>query len=70
MEKLKARIAPKKKELLNHYQKLLKEGKDHRLSGLSWIIKKIWQLHENVNVNYMPVFLEPKSVEYLLNVRV
>ena len=56
-----------KDELLMHYHCLLKDGRDTRNEGLSWIIKEIFALGKKVILSYLPDFLDPKSVEFLFN---
>lgn len=56
-----------KDELLKHYHCLLKDGKDTRSEGLSWIIKEIFSLGKKVILSYLPDFLDPKSVDFLFN---
>ena len=54
-----------KNQLINHYHKLLLEGKDTRSEGLSWIIRAIWKLKTNVIMSYLPKFLDNQSIEFL-----
>lgn len=56
-------------DLLNHYKKVLKEGKDLRSEGLCWIIKAIWGIGETVMFSYFPNFLDEKCVKFLFEVR-
>ena len=57
-----------KNELLEHYHRILLEGVDTRKDGLSWVIESIWDLGEEVNLNYMPNFLDIQSINYLFNI--
>jgi len=43
-----------KEEQLRHYHGLLQLGLDPRQDGLIWIIKSIWLLGENINMNKFP----------------
>ena len=54
-----------KNQLINHYHKLLLEGKDTRSEGLSWIIRSIWKLKCNVIMSFLPKFLDNESIEFL-----
>jgi hypothetical protein len=54
-----------KNQLMIHYHILLKEGKDTRQEGLSWIIKAIWNLGYNVIMSYLPNFLDEIAIEYI-----
>ena len=54
-----------KNELIIHYQNLLREGKDTRNEGISWIIKRIWKLDEEVILSYLPSFLDSEAIEFL-----
>ena len=57
-----------KKELLNYYHKILLEGIDTRRDGLSWVIQSIWDLDEEVDLNYMPNFLDVNAINYLFTI--
>ena len=54
-----------RKQLINSYHLKLYEGLDFRGEGLSTIIKDIWNLGVNVNINYMPPYLDGPAVEFL-----
>jgi len=56
-----------KNELLSHYLTILREGKDIRKDGLSWVIQAIWNLKSKVLPSYLPVFLDEESISFLLN---
>ena len=55
-------------ELSNYYHNLLYEGLDVRQEGLCWIIKAIWQIGVNVQLTYLPSFLDNESIDYLFTV--
>jgi len=55
-------------KLSNYYHQKLYEGLDVRQEGLSWIIKAIWNLGENIKMSYFPVFLDNLSINYLFKV--
>ena len=57
-----------KQRLMRHYQELLYNGKEVRNEGLSWIIKAIWRLGENVPMSFMPTFLDFSGIKYLFNI--
>jgi hypothetical protein len=57
-----------KNKLLLHYHLLLSEGLDTRGEGLVWIIKSIWNLGENVNISYMPNYLDEKCIDFLFSI--
>ena len=57
-----------KKELLDYYHKILYEGIDTRKSGLSWVIKAIWDLGEEVNMNFLPDFLDNKGINFIFSI--
>lgn len=44
---------------------MLKEGIDARKDGLIWLIKALWLLGEDVNVNCMPLFLDSECIKFL-----
>jgi hypothetical protein len=54
-----------RKQLINSYHLKLYEGLDFRGEGLSTIIKDIWNLGVNVNINYMPPYLDGPAIEFL-----
>ena len=51
--------------LYKHYLNLLKEGKDTRAEGLSWIIKEIYLLGKNVLLSFLPEFLDEAGINFL-----
>ena len=53
--------------LYKHYLNLLKEGKDTRTEGLSWIITEIYLLEKNVLLSFLPEFLDETGINYLFN---
>ena len=65
LKDLKKELNKIKDKLIIHYHKLLFEAKDTRSEGLSWIIRAIWKLKQNVLMSYMPKFLDEKSIEFL-----
>ena len=65
LQDLKKELNKIKDKLIIHYHKLLFEAKDTRSEGLSWIIRAIWKLKQNVLMSYMPKFLDEKSIEFL-----
>ncbi len=62
---LKLKFNHDKKKLLNHYHYLFFEGIDTREEGLIWIILSIWDLDEDVNMDFIPNFLDEKAIEFL-----
>ena len=70
-ETLKKNHDDKKKEiedLYMHYLNILKEGKDTRNEGLSWIIREIFSLDKKVMVSFFPKFLDKLCIKYLFNI--
>ena len=70
-ESLKEIHDEKKKEieeLYMHYLKILKEGKDTRNEGLSWIIREIFNLDKKVIISFFPKFLDKLCIKYLFDV--
>ena len=45
---------------------ILKLGKDFREYGLSWIIKQLWNMGENIKYEHLPSFLDYNSKEFIL----
>ncbi len=56
-----------KDQLYTHYLKLLKEGKDTRNEGLSWIIKEIYLLGKKVLMSYIPNFLDQGGIDFIFD---
>ena len=52
-------------KLMKHFQALLYSGRDTRNEGLIWIIKSMWNLGKNVPMQFIPTFLDFKSIEFL-----
>ena len=52
-------------KLMKHFQALLFKGRDTRNEGLIWIIKAMWNLGKNVPMQFIPTFLDFKSIEFL-----
>ena len=50
-----------------HYLKLLKEGKDTRNEGLSWIIKEIYLLGKTVLMSYLPNYLDQSAIDFIFD---
>ncbi len=48
---------------------LLKSGKDVRNTGLSWLIKKLWQLGEKISEEHLPDYLDQRAKEFLIFVK-
>lgn len=55
-------------ELSLHFHNILKEGVDVRNEGLSWVIKEIFMLGEDVSLNYLPEYLDEESINYLFKI--
>jgi len=55
-------------DLYMHYLVILKEGKDTRSEGLSWIIREIFNLDKKVIISFFPKFLDKQCIQYLFNV--
>ena len=62
---IKKRINDLKNELINIYHTTLYEGLDFRGEGLARIILNIWNLGVNIDMNFIPSYLDQKSVEFL-----
>ena len=61
----KKKINELKNELINIYHTTLFEGLDFRGEGLARIILNIWNLGGNIDMNFIPTYLDNKSIEYL-----
>ena len=63
----KMKIYNLKKELIDIYHTSLFEGLDFRGEGLARIILNIWNLGVNIDMNFIPSYLDNKSIEFLFN---
>ena len=54
-----------RKNLINSYHLKLYEGLDFHNDGLPSIIKDIWSLGVNVNVSFMPTYLDDPTIDFL-----
>ena len=54
-----------RKDLINRYHLKLYEGLDFHGEGLSKIIKDIWNLGVNVNIDFMPSYLDGPAIDFL-----
>ena len=54
-------------KLYEHYLNVLKEGKDTRNEGLSWVIREIFSLDKKVMLSYMPQFLDKLCIKYIFD---
>ena len=61
----KKKIHDLKNELINIYHTTLFEGLDFRGEGLARIILNIWNLGGNIDMNFIPTYLDNKSIEFL-----
>jgi hypothetical protein len=64
-EFLKTQIEQIQHEQIQHYYDVLQVGVDTRQEGLSWIIKALWTLDENVKISRLPKFLDSKAISFL-----
>ena len=63
----KANIYQMRHQLLNIYHINLYEGLNFRAEGLASIIRSIWNLGVNVDINYMPSYLDNLCIDYLFD---
>ena len=61
----KKKVYDLKSDLINIYHTTLFEGLDFRGEGLVRIILNIWNLGENIDMNFIPSYLDNKAIEYL-----
>ncbi len=54
-------------QLLNIYHLELYEGLSFRTDGLASLIRSIWNLGVNVDINYMPSYLDKLSIDFLFD---
>ena len=54
-------------KLYEHYLIILKDGKDTRNEGLSWVIREIFALDKKVMLSYLPIFLDKLCIKYIFD---
>ena len=64
--KAKKELYEIRKKLVNSYHLKLYEGLDFHGEGLSMIIKDIWNLGVNVNISFMPTYLDGPAIDFLI----
>ena len=64
---VKTEVEQIKQKLLFHYHNLLREGRDTRSEGLSWIIKAIWRLKKEVMPSFLPSFFDEELIQFCLS---
>ncbi|OMJ82514.1 hypothetical protein SteCoe_16803 [Stentor coeruleus] len=57
-----------KKELIEHYSDMLKQGYDSKSEGLSWIVKIFLNLKQKVRKDMFPTCLDDKSIEVIVEI--
>ena len=65
LDKAKEEFLSIRNNLINRYHMKLYEGISIHNEGLPSIIKEIWKLNSEVNINFMPSYLDPKAIQYL-----
>lgn len=65
INQLRSNIKELKIKLNDHYHFLLYEGNDFRSEGLITLIKNIWNIGMNVDISFMPKYLDEISIDYL-----
>ena len=67
IKELKSKIKENKINLIKLYHLSLYEGLDFRYEGLSYLIRSIWNLGVDVDLKYMPRYLDKILVNYLFD---
>ena len=65
LSEIKEEIYLKRHELNEYYLLTLYEGLDFKSEGLVSIIKSIWNIGMDVDISFMPTYLDRESVDYL-----
>ena len=65
LTKVKEDFLSVRDNLINKYHIKLYEGISFHNEGLPSIIKEIWKLNAEVDINFMPSYLDPQSIQYL-----
>ena len=63
--KAKKNLYEVRKNLINSYHLKLYQGLEFKGEGLSTLIKEIWNLGVNVNIEFMPTYLDWPAIEFL-----
>ena len=64
---IKSKINENKKHLIKLYHISLYEGLDFRYEGLSNVIRAIWNMGEDVDIKYMPSYLDKLLINFLFD---
>lgn len=56
------------KDQQKYYLQILKQGLDTRNEGLSWVIKRLFELNMTLENRHFPNFLDSEQIDYLLNI--
>ena len=65
IKKSKKSIEKTRLQLSDHYHLLLYEGLDFRGEGLITLIKNIWSIGMDVDISFMPTYLDTALVDFL-----
>ena len=57
-----------KSQQVEYYLEKLKIGNDTRAEGLSWIVKRLMELKENLKSNLFPEFLDQEQIKYIIQI--
>ena len=66
-KEIKSKINENKKHLIKLYHISLYEGLDFRYEGLSNVIRAIWNMGEDVDIKYMPSYLDKLLINFLFD---
>ena len=64
-QEIKSKINENKNQLIKLYHISLYEGLDFRYEGLSNVIRAIWSMGEDVDIKYMPSYLDKLLISFL-----
>lgn len=65
VESVKQELDSIEMEQVQHYYQVLQIGIDTRQDGLSWVLKTLWTLGENVKISKLPTYLDFKAINFL-----
>ena len=66
-KEIKNKLTENKKNLIKLYHLSLYEGLDFRYEGLSNVIRAIWNMGVDVDIKYMPSYLDKLLIDFLFN---
>ena len=67
VESIKIELDSVELSQIQHYYRVLQIGLDTRQDGLSWILKALWILGEDVKVSKFPKYLDSRAISFIFD---